>query len=174
MSTNKNDYLTVAKIVKPQGIRGELKVLTMTDTPQVLESFKQVYVGGNCYKLLKVRPQGGDTAFITLSQIADRNAAELLRNMTVEVKREDAPALPEDTFYIADVIGCAVEKEGGEPLGVVSEITPARTDIYEVALTNGGKLIFPAVKGVITSIDLNRRVVTLNPAKLGEVALSEK
>ncbi len=171
---NKNDFLTVAKIVKPQGIRGELKVLTMTDTPQVLRSFKQVYIGGNAYKLLKVRPQGGDTAFITLSQIADRNAAELLRNMTVEVLRGDAPALPEDTYYIADVIGCKAEKEGGEVIGTVAEIIPAHTDVYEIALDGGGRLTFPAVNGVISSIDLERRVVTLDPAKLDEVALTEK
>ncbi|MDE6373558.1 MAG: ribosome maturation factor RimM [Clostridia bacterium] len=166
------DYLTVATVVKPQGIRGEVKVLTMTDAPEDLQSFDKVYIGGNCHKLLKVRPQGGNCAFITLSGIADRNAAELLRGREITVDRADAPALPEDTFYIADVIGCRVVDDSGAVIGTVRDITPARTDIYEV-LSESGKIVsFPAVDGLITDIDLETRTVTVVRSRFEEVAVS--
>ncbi|MDE7300599.1 MAG: ribosome maturation factor RimM [Clostridia bacterium] len=167
------DKLCLAKIVKPQGIRGEVKVLTMTDSPEDLSAFDKVYIGGNSYKILKVRPQGGDCAIVALSGIADRNAAELLRDKFMEADKSDAPALPDDTYYIADIVGCAVFC-GGEKIGTVADITPARTDIYEVEKLAGGKLLFPAVKGVIEDIDLEKGVVTLNKTKLAEVALDEK
>ena len=167
------NYLTIAQIVKPQGIRGELKVLSMTDTPEDLKAFNRVYIGGNCYKLLKVRPQGGNCAFITVSGIADRNAAETLRGLTVEVSRADAPALPEDTYYIADVIGCTVKDEDGAIIGTVEEVTPARTDVYEVIKPDGKKVTFPAVKGLISDIDLNERTITVSRARFGEVALED-
>lgn len=165
------EYLTVAKIVKPQGIRGELKVVTMTDSPQDLQSFARVYVGGNPYKLLKVRPQPADCAFITLSGVADRNAAELLRGYDVLVLRGDAPALPENTYYIADVIGCEIITESGEKIGVVEEIMPAKTDVYEIAKADGKKTSFAATRGVIISVDTDKKIITVNAEKFAQVVV---
>lgn len=165
------DYLTIAQIVKPQGIRGEVKVLAMTDEPTDLKAFDRVYVGGNALKILKVRPAGGNCAYLTLSGIADRNAAETLRGQEVRVMRSDAPALPEDTFYIADLIGCIIVDENGRVYGEVESITPARTDIYEVRTPEGKILTFPAVEGLISEIDAAARRVTVSASRLKEVAL---
>lgn len=165
------DYLTIAQIVKPQGIRGEVKVLAMTDEPTDLQAFDRVYVGGNALKILKVRPAGGNCAYLTLSGIADRNAAETLRGQEVRVMRSDAPALPEDTFYIADLIGCTLVDEDGRVYGEVESITPARTDIYEVRTPEGKILTFPAVEGLISEIDAAARRVTVSASRLKEVAL---
>lgn len=165
------DFLTVAKILKPQGIKGEVKVFTYTDSPADLQAFDKVYIGGNCYKLLKVRPQNGDCAFLTLSSVADRNAAELLRGLDVEVDREMAPALPEGTYYIVDVIGCKVVTESGEEIGEVTDITPARTDIYEYKTPDKKMVSFAAVEGVILSTDVQTKTLVVNSAKLAEVAI---
>lgn len=167
------DYLTIATIVKPQGIRGEVKVLTMTDYPEDLQAFDRVYIGGNAYKMLKVRPQGGNCAFVTLSGVADRNAAELLRGLDIQALREDAPALPDDTFYIADLIGCTVVDDAGTEIGTVESVTPAKTDIYELKKGNGNKVVFPAVKGLITDVNLSERKITVGAARFKEVALDE-
>lgn len=168
------DYLTIAKIVKPQGIRGEMKVLAMTDSAEDLCAFNRVYVGGNAYKVLKVRPQNTECAFITLAGIADRNAAELLRGQEVLADRADAPELPEGRFYIVDVIGCRVEDGEGNFIGTVTGVTPARTDVYEVEEESGAKLIFPAATGVIENIDASSKLVRVDGKRLKEVALEEK
>ena len=168
-----NNFLTIATIVKPQGIRGEVKVLALTDTPADLQNFSKVSVGGKPYRILKVRPQPGNCAFLTLSGVADRNTAELLRGADITVDREDAPELPDDRVYIADVIGCSLVDEKGAVLGEIAEITPARTDVYEVIKPNGKKLVFPAVDGVISHIDVAGKTVAVNSEKLAEVALDE-
>lgn len=167
------DFLTIATVVKPQGIRGEVKVLALTDSPEDLQDFTKVSVGGKPYRILKVRPQPGNCAFITLSGVADRNTAELLRGASITVDRADAPSLPDDRVYIADVIGCSVVDEKGTHLGEVAEITPARTDIYEVSKPDGKKLVFPAVDGVISHIDISEKRVVVNSEKLAEVSLVE-
>jgi len=167
------NFLTVAKILKPQGIRGEIKVKTFTDSPSDLCKFERVYIGGNCYKLLKVRPQSGDCAFITLSGIADRNAAETLRGYDVEADRNDAPSLPDGTYYIADVIGCKLVTSQGEELGEVTRITPARTDIYEYEKPDGHTVSFAAVEGVILSADIQAKTLTVDKARLAEVAIDD-
>lgn len=168
------EFLTVAKIVKPQGIKGEVKVIAMTDSVEDLCEFTKVYIGGNPYKMLNVRPCGGDCAIVALSGVFDRNAAELLRGFNVEAKRVDAPALPEGRFYITDVIGCKVFTDDGVEIGTVTDITPARSDIYEVEKLDSSHLTFPAAEGVIESIDVEGGRITLNKKRLAEVGLESK
>lgn len=168
------EFLTVAKIVKPQGIRGEVKVISLTDSAEDLTELTKAYIGGNPYKILNVRPCGGDCAIVALGGVFDRNAAELLRGQEVTVKRSEAPALPEGRFYIADVIGCKAVTEDGQEIGIVSGITPARTDVYEVEKHDGSHLVFAAAEGVVESIDVESELVVLNKKRLEEVGFESK
>ncbi len=161
--------LTIATVLKPQGIRGEIKVKALTDAAEDLKGFARVFIDGVEYKVLVVRPSG-DCAYLTLRGIADRNAAELLRGKEVVALREDAPALPEDTFYLVDVLGCEVVTEKGKSLGTIIEITPAKTDIYVIE-REGKRTTFVAAEGVIDSIDVEKKVVVVNKKRFDEVAL---
>ena len=163
--------LTIATVLKPQGIRGEIKVKTLTDSAEDIRAFARVFIDGVEYKVLAVRP-AGDCAYITLRGIADRNAAELLRGKSVVALREDAPELPEDTYYLVDVLGCEVVTEKGKSLGVVTDITPAKTDIY-VAEREGKRVTFVAARGVITDIDVQAKKMTVNKKRFDEVAMYE-
>lgn len=163
------DRLNVATILKPQGIRGELKVKPLTDTSADLKKFKKVLIDGVEYAVLNARGVG-EYGFLTLRGVADRNTAELLRGKQVYVKREDAPALPEDTFYVVDVLGCELLYETGERVGEIVDITPAKTDVY-TANINGKNVPFVAVKGVIEQIDINDKKVVVNKQKFLQVAL---
>lgn len=163
--------LTIAIVLKPQGIRGEIKVKALTDSAEDIKNFPRVFIDGVEYKVLSVRP-AGDCAFLMLRGIADRNAAELLRGKDVLALREDAPQLPEDTYYLVDVLGCEVVTERGKVLGKISDITPAKTDIYVVE--GGGKRItFVAADGVIEDIDVENKRVTVNKKRFDEVAMYE-
>ncbi|MGN0817362.1 MAG: ribosome maturation factor RimM [Candidatus Coproplasma sp.] len=162
-------YLTVARVLKPQGIRGEIKVKTLTDSAEDLCGFSRVFIDGKEYKVLNVRASA-DTAFLTLKGIADRNAAELLRGKDVLALREDAPPLPDDRFYIVDLLGCNVVDENGESLGTICDITPARTDIYVID-TGAKQIPFVAAEGVILSVDVQGGTITVNRSRFNQVAL---
>lgn len=164
-----NDTLTVATVLKPQGIRGEVKVKALTDSAEDLKAFKKLLIDGVEYSVLSIRVQG-EFAYLGLKGIADRNAAELLRGKDVEVSRADAPELPEGRFYIVDLIGCKVVTERGDVLGEITSVTPAKTDIY--TLSKGGKEItFAAADGVITDVSLEERTITVNGKRFKEVSL---
>lgn len=164
-----NDKLTVATVLKPQGILGEVKVKALTDSAEDLKAFKKVLIGGVQYSVLSVRTSG-DFAFLGLKGIADRNAAELLRGKDVEVERGDIPPLPEGRYYIADLIGCEVVTEKGAPLGTVTSVTPARTDIYVIERA-GKEITFAAADGVITDIDVEAGKIYVNAKRFKEVSL---
>ena len=161
--------LTIATVLKPQGIRGEIKVKALTDSAEDLKSFKRVLLDGEEYSVLSVRAQG-DIAYLTLKGIADRNAAELLRGKDITVNREDAPELPEGRYYIVDLIGCRVENERGDFLGEVTGVTPARTDIYTLS-KDGKEITFAAADGVIKDIDVDNGKITVNGKRFKEVSI---
>ena len=161
--------LTIATVLKPQGIRGEIKVKALTDSAEDLKAFKAVLIDGVEYSVFSVRAQG-DIAYLTLKGVADRNAAELLRGKDVTADRENAPALPEGRYYIVDLIGCRVENERGDFLGEVTGVTPAKTDIYTLS-KDGKEITFAAADGVISDIDVDGAKIVVNGKRFKEVSL---
>lgn len=163
------DVLTVANILKPQGIRGEVKVRVFLDNAEDLKKIRQVYISGEKYALLNVRAAGG-FAYLTLRGIADRNAAETLRGKDVEALREDCPPLPEGRYYIGDLIGCKAVYSSGEEVGEVTSVTPSKTDIFILG-TPKGELSFAAAEGVILDIDLEKKLIVLDKKRFKEVSV---
>lgn len=164
--------VTVGTVAKPQGIKGELKINPLTDDNMRFLDLKKVFVGGVEYAVAfaRVSPAG---VFVKLDGVNDRNAAELLRGKQLQVERKDAVKLPEGRYFIADVIGCDVLMDG-KKIGTVKDVLQySSTDIYEAALTRGGKVFFPAVKEAVEEIDVEKGVMIVNAQKFAEVALYE-
>lgn len=163
------DKLNVGEILKPQGIRGELKVKPFTDDAEVFRDFTRVFVEETPYKVLSVRT-GGGLVFLGLKGVPDRNAAELLRGKQLYVAREDAPVPEEGRYYIADLLGCNLVTETGETLGRLTGVRQAATDIYTVEM-DGKEVMFPAADGVITAVDVQSGTITVDKKRFFEVAV---
>ena len=164
------ERLIIAEVLKPQGIRGELKIKTFTDFPEDVKAFKTVYIDDTPYKILSFRVGNDGAAFIGLRGIPDRNAAELFRGKTIEGEREDAPELAEGQYYIVDIIGLSCQTEEGEVLGTVTDISNLSSDIYTIEKA-GKKILFPAVKGVVVQVDLANKKLIVNKNIFDEIAV---
>ena len=162
--------LVIAEVLKPQGIRGEIKVKTFTDTPENVKAFKIVYIDGNPYKILSFRVGSDGAAYLGLRGVPDRNAAELLRGKTIEGERDDGPILDEGQYYIVDILGLLCETEEGEELGTVTDISNFSSDIYTIEKA-GKKILFPAVKGVIKRVDLENKKLIVDKNIFDEIAV---
>ena len=163
------DKLIVGEVLKPQGIRGELKIKPFTDDAQVFRAFSRVFVGETEYKVLSVRT-GGGAVFLGLKGVADRNAAELLRGQQITVLREEAPVPEEGRYYIADLLGCRLVTQEGEVLGTLTDVRQAATDVYTVEM-DGKEVLFPAAEGVVTAVDVEGGVITVDKKRFYEVAV---
>ena len=164
------ERLVIAEVLKPQGIRGELKVKTFTDSPEDVKAFKTVYIDGNPYKILTFRADGKGAAYLGLRGIPDRNAAELFRGKKIEGDRDDAPELDEGTYYIVDMLGLSCETEDGEVLGTLVDITNLSSDIYTIE-KDGKKILFPAVNGVVVKVDIAGGKLIVDKKKFDEIAV---
>ena len=164
------DRLVIGEVLKPQGIRGELKVKTYTDAPEDVKAFGTVYIEDKPYKILSFRVGNDGAAYMGLRGIPDRNAAELFRGKKIEGDRDDAPQLEEGQYYIVDIIGLSCETENGEVLGVVTDISNLSSDVYTIEKA-GKSILFPAVKGVIKRVDLENKKLIVDKAIFDEIAV---
>ena len=137
------EYLMIGQVIKPQGVRGEIKVLPLTDDPE---------------------------RFLCLAGVEDRDAAEALRGRELFVPRAEAAPLPEGRYYIADLIGMQVVDEAGRELGRLADVMQAGgNDVYEVR----GKRTFrfPALKRALRAVDVEGARMELDSAALSEIAV---
>ena len=162
--------LIIGEVLKPQGIRGELKIKTYTDDPSDVKAFKTLYIDDVPYKILSFRVAPDGFAYVGLRGIPDRNAAETYRGKKIEGERDDAPDLEEGQYYIVDVLGCVCVTEDGQELGIVTDITNLSSDIYTIEKA-GKNILFPAITGVVVKVDLENKKLIVNKARFAEVAV---
>ncbi len=166
------DYLNIGVIVKPQGIKGEVKVIPMTDDAQRFRKLKQVIIGDTEYTVagVKIAP---DAVFVAIGGINDRNTAELLRGKYLSVRREDAVKLQEGRYFICDLENADVYFEDGSLFGKVVEITKAKTDYFTVKTTSGKIARFPFLKSIIDKVEVENLAIYLIKEKFLEVVCYE-
>lgn len=119
--------ILIGKIVAPQGLRGEVRVQTFTDTPEDLKDLDVLDI-----KLTFIRSAGRDVAICRVDGINDRNGAETLRGTELYVDRDSLPDLSEDEFYQADLIGMDVVQDDKKVGRVVTIHNFGAGDILEV------------------------------------------
>ena len=163
--------IIIGEVLKPQGVRGEIKIKPYIDDFADVKNFKTLFIAGKEYKVLACRTDPS-AAYLALSGIADRDAAELLRGKEVEALRSEAPAPAEGRYYIVDVIGCRVYTAEGKDLGEIADVTSAHTDIYELR-AGDAQYLFPAADGVIEEIDVERKKIVVNEKRLREVWIKQ-
>lgn len=166
------DFFKIGVVAKPQGVRGELRIEPLTDDISRFSRLKEVFIDGTVYKILSAKPAGRQ-AIVALSGVTDRNAAELFRGKFLCVKREDAVELKENEYFIADVIGCRLVTENGRELGVVTDVTSAKTDVFTARTADGKVLRFPFLKDALCSVDVVAGVITVKEKRFSEIALYE-
>lgn len=167
-----NDTFKIGLIVKPHGIKGEMRVMPLTDDPARFKRLKKVIIKDRIYGVSGARV-ATDAVYLSLSGITDRNAAELLRGEFLLIERTDAVPLEEFSYFISDIIGCKVVTENGAYLGKVTEVTSAKTD-YFTAVTESGKIFrFPFLKDMLLKVDIPAKTITVKEKRFGEICVYE-
>ncbi|RME50363.1 MAG: 16S rRNA processing protein RimM [Caldilineae bacterium] len=152
------DFLVIGQIVKPHGVRGEVLVKVLTDFPERFETMQTVLVGkvgaGRRYTVESRRWHKG-MVLLHLKGIADRNAAEILRGLYLQIPIAEAMPLEPGVYYHHQLLGLAVLTDDGTLLGELVDIL--ETGANDVYIVQGpqGEILLPATEEVIRTIDLN-------------------
>ncbi|MFB9234302.1 ribosome maturation factor RimM [Plantactinospora siamensis] len=186
--------LTVGRIGRPHGIRGEVTVEVRTDEPEarfapgsVLRTDSGAAAARAAVAGAALDPDARDLVrvpaeltveairwhqgrlLVTFAGVPDRNVAEALRDVLLQVESaEVAPPDDPDEFHDHQLIGLAVVDPSGEPLGEVAGIDHApASDLIVLRRPEGRTALVPFVKAIVPEVDLaGRRVVVDAPPGL--------
>ena len=159
------DLLEVGKIINTHGLRGDVKVMPWTDTPDVFEDFETLYIKKGKEMLpvtvATVKYQKNNL-IVKFKEYNDINEVEVLKNSVLYADRADLGELPEGVYYIADLIGMTVKKENGDVVGTVDDVLQTgANDIYSVKRNGMKDLLIPVIDEVVLSVDTDSREITV-------------
>ncbi len=160
-------HLVVGRILRPHGLRGEVKVQLYTDFPDRFAPGQSLLLGPDLEPVTVAasRPHQGQV-LVRFHGVEDRTEAEALRGEWLYIPEEAAQELEEDTYYIHQLLGLEVRTEEGRVLGeLVDVIVTGANDVYVVrpapGINRGREILVPAIAQVVQSVDIQGRVLTV-------------
>lgn len=159
------ERVRVARIGAAHGVRGEVKLWAFTEDPANVADYGPLETedGTRRFEIETLRA-AKDHLVVRLKGVADRNAAEALRNLDLFVARDKLPPIDEDdTWYYADLVGMAAITPEGVTLGSVTAIHNfGAGDLLEITTTAGGDpLLLPFTELAAPKIDMKLRQITV-------------
>lgn len=166
-----NPYLTLGKVVAAHGLRGALKVYSLSDFPERFEEIEEIWLltdpdaetARGPFRVLEAQPYKGKTWLIELEGVEDRTAAEAFGKPFIGLPADQALELPEDTFYARDLIGFDVVDTAGNALGHVSELIQSHQDLIVLKTPAGTEHWIPFVKELVPEVDVAGRKLVVAP-----------
>ncbi|ABW19010.1 ribosome maturation factor RimM [Alkaliphilus oremlandii] len=157
--------LRVGKITNTHGIKGDLKVLPLTDYFERFEELEWVYIEGFKDKFyienIKYKPT---LVILSFEGYGDINLVEKFKDRYLLIDESQRRILPEDTYYIADIIGLDVFTVKDEYIGkVVDIIQTGSSEVYVIRMNNLKEIMIPSVKEFMPEISLEKKRITIDP-----------
>ena len=184
-----DDRIAVGIIRKPHGVRGELSVEPWSSSPQRFEELDSVWlVSPDGSSLRNVESESvrdhGQRALVKFNGIDSPEEGSLFREWTVEIAEADARELEDDEYFLHDLIGLSVVREGsGEKVGTVKNTLEGGGGVLlEVTRVGGGSFDLPFASAICKKIDLAERTLVvdlpegledLDKVQAGEIENSE-
>ena len=158
--------VTVGRVVRPHGHRGEVVVAPESDFAD--ERFSP---GATLYL---EREQHVDTVtvassryhngrwVVSLSGVETMDAAESLRGLELRIPEQALRPLGERSFYMHDLVGCEVRTLPGDRVGVVDRVD-LETGVPVLVVHGRGEVLVPFVDAICRRVDTEGRVIEIDP-----------
>ena len=169
-----NDYLMIASVLKPQGVRGECKLRSFAADTELFHRWTTLYLksmeGFIPVSVRTVRIRDG-FVYAHLNDSRSAEDAERFRGSDLYVDRAHAAPVEENGNLIADLIGCEARDESGVLIGILSDVLQYGTVDTWVFKAPDGMLMAPALKAVFPEVDVERKTILVIRDRLEEVAV---
>lgn len=161
-------HFKVGQIVNTQGLKGEVRVYSLTDDINRFDNLKEFYLGkdlNTTWEVERVRYKG-NMVIMKIKNIDTVEMAEKLKNKFMYVSRENGRELEEDEYFISDMIGIDVYTVEGNLVGKLDDVLQySANDVYVVKGLEGQEYMIPAIMKFVPTIDMNERKMIIDPIK---------
>ena len=149
-----NERIVIGRVGAAHGIRGELRIIPLTDFPERFAALREVMVGDELLHIESVKPQGKNF-LMRFREYAVREDAQRLTGRLLTVARAEAAPLDEGEYYVFDIVGLTVYDEEDNELGTVENVLrTGSNDVYAVRSEDGREILIPALRKVVRTIDV--------------------
>lgn len=156
-----SEFLRVGKIVNTHGLKGEMKVISLTEDPRRFDDLDTVFIDGVERKLLGCKYQK-DRIIVRIEGVDTIEEAEKYKTKVMEIPREKAIELEEDCYFIADLVQCYVYDTNGKELGKIDEVIQTKSnDVYWIKSPK--ELLIPVILDIVLDIDIENKKITIKP-----------
>lgn len=159
------EFVVIGKVLRPHGLRGDVKVLPFTDDPSRFRLLSKVYLrktedDAGLFNVEGIRLQK-NYVLLKLKELRSIEQAEQLRGAEILILRRDCLPLPSDAFYIFDLIGARVITTDDVEIGVVADVLeyPAN-DVY-VVRSGENEILIPAVSQIVKQVDIAKATIVI-------------
>jgi len=154
-------YITVARITRPRGNRGEVLAEFHTDFPDRFEGLREIWLrfpdGRRERRPLEDSWEHGGRLVLKLVGVDSITDAEAYAGAWVEVAAEAAVELPVGSYYDHDLVGCRVVDPAGQDLGVVRDVVRLAGNHQLLVLREGHEYLIPARAEICREIAVDRK-----------------
>lgn len=155
-------FTAVGRVLRPHGVRGELRVAPFDPEAPNLQPGCTVWAGERRYTIEAARPTG-DAWLVAFREVRTRNEAELLRGALLEVPDSELRRSSPDAYFVYELLGLRVVTVTGQPLGVIVDVLATGANDVYVVREGEREVLVPAIGEVVTAIDLAAGEVRITP-----------
>ncbi|UCC45514.1 MAG: 16S rRNA processing protein RimM [Candidatus Zixiibacteriota bacterium] len=167
--TQSTKFVSVGKLGKTRGVRGEIYVTPTTDFPDRFLNLKEIFTSDRSdWVLMRIESSRmiSGRPVLKFEGIESKEEAARLTNRELAVTRDQLVELPENSYYLFDLVGCTViDNESRKKLGTVTDVQqyPAN-DVYLIETEDGKEALIPAVKEFVIRVDIENKTVFVDRA----------
>jgi len=162
------DFVFIGKIIRAYGLKGKVIVHAYSNDTHNIKPGRKVWIDPDgdslCLTVHSVSPFKG-VYRVGFIEISGRQQAEALLQKYLAVPRGVLEKLPDDAFYVFDLLGCSVKTLSGEQRGTIEDvISNPGNDLLKVS--SCGKIAYiPMVKSIVREINIEKSVVFIEPVE---------
>lgn len=164
----KETLISIGLVRRAVGLDGRVEVELFSGDLSRLASGSVLIAGQRSLVVEKATPSRKGLISVRFEGVEDRNEADLLRGVELEIPESTLPPSPEGSYYHYQLVGSSVVDLEGRQIGSVSGIMETgANDVYVVSRPEGGDILIPATRNAVKDVDIVKKVITVDlPTKM--------
>ena len=165
----KDKWMSIGKIVVPQGLKGNIRIKPSSDFPERFTKPGKRWIQKSNelpteIKLIKGTLIPGKSIYVlSIKGVSNRSSAEKLIGWNLVIPVDNRPNLNKDEFHYFDLIGLEARRGTKNTLiGYVTDLIKGGNDLLEIELLEGKKVLVPFVKEIVPEININEKWLLIN------------
>jgi 16S rRNA processing protein RimM len=162
------DLIIIGRIERPFGVHGDVRVQSLSDAPGRFEHLTSVTLVAADGRTIRARVtrvrKAGHAYIIGFDTFSSPEEAVGFKGGVLQVPRASSPPLPDDHYYVGDLIDLSVRDDRGRPLGRLEEVWELPGSHVLVVRDGRRERLIPATKRAVAAVDLSGRSMTIRAA----------